>query len=256
MSLPILSCESLTMRFGGLLAINNLSFSLQAGNIHGLIGPNGAGKTTLFNVISGYYKPNSGRVLFQGENIAGLKMHDIAKRGLTRTFQHSSLFNELTVLENMLIGFYLQQKPTLVSTILGDRGNHRMRMVKKAEELLAFFNLFDRRSERAEELPYGMQRALGVAVAVASQPKVLMLDEPFTGINPEETERMMELMRNVRNSGITLLLVEHDMRAVMGLCDTITVINFGQVLVEGGADEIINHPQVIEAYLGRAKHAT
>lgn len=250
---PLLACESLTMRFGGLCAINELSFSVQAGAIHGLIGPNGAGKTTLFNIISGYYTPTSGRVLFRGENIAELKMHAIAERGVTRTFQHSSLFNEMSVWDNLLVAFHLWQKPTLKHAIMAGAANRQNEKADKAESLLSFFGLSEYRNQLAAELPHGLQRALGIAIAMASQPQLLLLDEPFTGMNPEETEQMMTLTRQLRSSGVTLLLVEHDMRAVMGLCDKITVINFGEILVEGNAEAIMHHPQVIEAYLGRAQ---
>ena len=248
---PLLVCQSLAMRFGGLRAVNNLSFTVSEGAIHGLIGPNGAGKTTVFNIISGYYAPTDGKVLFRGENIAGLKMHAVARRGLVRTFQHSSLFNEMSVLENVLIG--LSAKPTLTAALLANNASERTENIKQAEALLAFFNLSAHRDATAAELPHGLQRTLGIAVAMAAKPTLLMLDEPFTGMNPEETRRMMELTEKVRNNGITILLVEHDMRAVMGLCDKITVINFGEMLAEGTADEIANHPRVIEAYLGGGK---
>lgn len=255
MTAALLACESLTMRFGGLLAVDRLTFALRPGDIHGLIGPNGAGKTTLFNVISGYYKPSGGRVLFRGEDIAGLKMHAVAARGLTRTFQHSSLFNELTVLENVLVGFYLPQKPTLLDALLRRRRAAEARIAAKARALLDFFGLADRQHERAAQLPHGLQRALGIAIAMAPAPALLMLDEPFTGMNAEETENMMALARKIRDSGTTLLLVEHDMRAVLGLCDKITVINFGRVLTEGSAEDIVHHPQVVEAYLGSQAHS-
>lgn len=250
MASPLLSCDSLSIRFGGLLAVDGLSFSVMPGAIHGLIGPNGAGKTTVFNLISGYYKPDSGQVLFKNENIAGLKTHAIAARGVVRTFQHASLFNELTVLDNVLIGSYLHHRPTLRESILAGANARSRGNMQAAEDILAFFGLMARRHDYASSLPHGMQRMLGIAVAMAAQPQLLLLDEPFTGMNPEETRQMMRLTRQLQARGITLLLVEHDMRAVMGLCDFITVINFGQVLAEGSAEEIANHPQVIEAYLG------
>ena len=249
---PVLSCERLSIKFGGLLAVNELSFSVQAGEIHGLIGPNGAGKTTLFNIMSGFYRPTAGRVLYQGEDIAGLKMHDIAAKGLVRTFQHAALFHELTVLENVLVGCHLWQKPALLPSLLGKC--KRSDAEQRAIEILDFFDLAAHRGKRAEDLPHGSQRAVGMAIAMAASPKVLLLDEPFTGMNPEETLRMMAYMRNIRNQGVTILLVEHDMRAVMGLCENITVINFGSLLAQGPPTDILNNPQVIEAYLGGARH--
>lgn len=246
----ILVCENLVMRFGGLLAVNDLSFSLNAGDIHGLIGPNGAGKTTLFNVVSGFYKPTSGRVLYRGKNIAGMKTHAIAARGLTRTFQHSSLFPEMSVMDNIVTGCYLQEKPNLLSAFSAGGHQRRLRAVERAQEMLDFFNLTERCKERAADLPHGLQRVLGVAIAMAAQPSLLLLDEPFTGMNPEETNRMMEITKKIRAHGITVLLVEHDMRAVMGLCEKITVVNFGRTLAEGTPDEIRRHPEVIKAYLG------
>ena len=250
---PILSCSHLTMRFGGLLAVSDLSFSVRAGDIHGLIGPNGAGKTTIFNVMSGFYKPTSGGVMYRGENIAGLKMHIIAAKGLVRTFQHTSLFHELTVLENVLVGCHLWQKPRLLPSLLG--AQKRSDGEKQAMEALDFFGIANRRDEWAGDLPYGLQRAVGMAVALTVKPQVLLLDEPFTGMNPEEIRQMMEQVRKIQRRGITLLLVEHDMRAIMGLCERITVVNFGCLLAEGAPDEICKHPQVIEAYLGSTRHA-
>lgn len=247
---PLLSCENLAVHFGGLHAVDGLSFAVHSGSIHGLIGPNGAGKTTVFNAISGYLTPSAGRILHHGENIAGSKPHVIAARGVVRTFQQLALFNEMTVLENVLIGTYLQQRPTLRDALTaGSSGQKAHR--QRAEELLEFWGLTARRDALAATLPHGLQRALGIAIAMAAQPQLLLLDEPFTGMNPEETQRMMTLTRRIRDAGITLLLVEHDMRAVTGLCDWITVINFGQLLTEGIADDIIRHPQVVEAYLGR-----
>ena len=248
--MAILACESLTMRFGGLAAVNDLSFAVEAGEIRGLIGPNGAGKTTLFNLISGFYRPHSGRVAYDGRDIAGMQMSDVAARGLVRTFQHSALFRELTLTENVLVGGHLRQRPGFFSSVLGlDRGQQRENM-RRAMETLEFFGLFERRNDRAGELPHGLQRILGIAVAMAAEPKVLLLDEPFTGMNPEETRQMMELTLKIRDCGVTILLVEHDMRAVMGLCGRVTVINFGRLLFEGAPDEIRAHPEVIEAYLG------
>ena len=243
------------MRFGGLVAVDGLSFQVEAGEIRGLIGPNGAGKTTTFNVISGFYAPTSGRVIYDGTDISGLKMSAVAAMGLVRTFQHSTLFQELTLLENVRVGCHLFEAPSLLSSLLGRDGPKRRETEARALETLAFFDLADRRDDLAAELPHGLQRALGMAVALAAEPKVLLLDEPFTGMNPEETRQMMTLMRKIQDRGITLLLVEHDMQAVMGLCDNITVLSFGRLLVEGTPAEIRENPEVIEAYLGAPHRA-
>lgn len=249
-----LEITDLTMRFGGLMAVDGLSFTVEHGQIHGLIGPNGAGKTTTFNMISGFYKPTSGQVLLRGEDISGLRTHEVARRGVVRTFQHSTLFAELTVLENVLVGTHMPFPPNIFAAIAGWDREDRIGARARALEALEFFGLEDLAAERAGDLSHGHQRALGMAVAYASHPDVMLLDEPFTGMNPEETRRMMGLMRNLRENGITILLVEHDMQAVMGLCDTITCMSFGKFLAEGGPTEIRNHPAVIEAYLGGARH--
>ena len=253
--MEILKVDRITMRFGGLVAVNDLEFAVNKGEIRGLIGPNGAGKTTTFNVISGFYKPTSGRVIFKGEDISGMKMNAVAAKGLVRTFQHSTLFQEFTLLENVLVGCHLHHKPTLLQAILGTDGAARKEAEDIALNMLEFFNLAHRKDEIAGELPHGLQRALGMAISIASEPEVLMLDEPFTGMNPEETHQMMDLMLKIRDRGITLLLVEHDMQAVMGLCDAITVLNFGCLLVEGSPERVINDPEVIKAYLGVAHDA-
>ena len=249
---PILQVEALTRRFGGLTAVDNLTFEVAAGEIRGLIGPNGAGKTTTFNVISGFYAPTSGRVIYDGRDISGLKTSRIAGLGLIRTFQITTLFQELSVFENVLVGCYLEAKAGLLPTLLGSNRARETAAAEKTREALAFFGLEERRDEPAFNLPHGLQRALGMAVALVADPKLLLLDEPFTGMNPEETRHMMDLVRRVRDRGITVLLVEHDMQAVMGLCDKITVLNFGQLLTEGTPEEIRQHPEVIEAYLGSA----
>ncbi|MFQ5775900.1 MAG: ABC transporter ATP-binding protein [Kiloniellaceae bacterium] len=254
--MALLKAEGLSKYFDGLAAVNNLSFEVSEGEIRGLIGPNGAGKTTTFNVISGFYSPSAGRVVYKGEDISGQKMNIVASKGLVRTFQHSTLFLELSLIENVLVGCHLHHAPSLARAIFGADRAARQAVRDRAFEMLAFFNLAERSDDLAAELPHGLQRALGMAVALASQPDLLMLDEPFTGMNPEETQRMMELVRRIRDIGVTVLLVEHDMQAVMGLCDRITVLNFGSMLVEGTPDEIKSNPDVIEAYLGAPRHVT
>lgn len=250
----LLEVQNLTMRFGGLTAVDNLSFKVEKGTIHGLIGPNGAGKTTTFNMISGFYKPTSGKVLLRGEDISGLKMHDVAHRGVVRTFQHSTLFAELTVMDNVLVGTHMPFRPNIFAAIIGWDKEDRKGAQARALESLEFFGLKHLKDEMAGDLSHGHQRALGMAVAYASHPDVILLDEPFTGMNPEETRQMMELMRSLCAGGITILIVEHDMQAIMGLCDNITCMSFGKFLAEGGPEEIRKHPDVIEAYLGGARH--
>lgn len=246
----ILEVDGLTRRFGGLTAVDDLTFSVADGEIRGLIGPNGAGKTTTFNVISGFYPPTSGQIRFQGAPIAGLAPHEIAARGLVRSFQQTTLFKELSVFDNVLIGAHLEVRPNLASSLLGRTGDRDASARDRALETLTFFGLDDRRDALAGTLPHGLQRALGMAIALMAKPRFLLLDEPFTGMNNEETRTVMDLIRRIRDRGITLLLVEHDMQAVMGLCDGITVLNFGRLLAEGTPDEIKVHPAVIEAYLG------
>jgi branched-chain amino acid transport system ATP-binding protein len=251
----ILEVERLSRRFGGLAAVDDLSFTVEPGEIRGLIGPNGAGKTTTFNVISGFNAPSSGRVLFEGRDISGLRTSRIAALGLVRTFQQTTLFQELPVLDNVLVGCHLQARRSPLAILLGRAREREAAARTAALEALEFFGLAGRRDDFASNLPHGLQRALGLAVALVARPKVLLLDEPFTGMNPEETRHMMELIRKVRARGITLLLVEHDMQAVMGLCDRITVLNFGRLLAEGAPEQIQSHPEVIEAYLGAPRDA-
>ncbi len=249
-----LEIDGLTMRFGGLTAVDGLSFRVEHGTIHGLIGPNGAGKTTTFNAISGFYRPTSGEVRLRGEVISGLKMHEVARRGVIRTFQHSTLFAELSVLENALVGTHMAFRPNIFAAITGLDREDRRGAEARAREALEFFGLADQAEARAGDLSHGHQRALGMAVAYAGHPDVMLLDEPFTGMNPEETRQMMGLMRKLRDDRVTILIVEHDMQAIMGLCDRITCMSFGRLLAEGGPEEIRRHPAVIEAYLGGARH--
>ncbi len=249
---PILAVRDLSKAFGGLVAVQSLSFDVAEGEIRGLIGPNGAGKTTTFNVISGFYAPTAGKVIYRGEDISGLKTSEIAAKGLVRTFQQTTLFQEMSLFENVLVGCHLEVRPNLVSSILRTDRDRRAAAEDKAREILSFFELEARKDDLAGGLPHGLQRALGMAVALAAEPGMLLLDEPFTGMNLEETRHMMDLVLRLRERGLTLLLVEHDMQAVMGLCDTITVLNFGYRLAEGTPEQVRDNPAVIEAYLGAA----
>ena len=248
--MALLEVRSLYKSFGGLAAVKDLSFSVNEGEIRGLIGPNGAGKTTIFNLVSGYYKPTQGEILYNGVNVAGMPVHDVAALGLVRTFQGTTLFHEMSVLDNVLVGQHLKSKAGLLKTAFGSSRDREH--VDKAMDILEFLNLEDRTDELAMNLSHGHQRSLGIAIALAAEPRLLMLDEPFAGMNPEETRVLMDDLVKVRERGVTLLLVEHDMQAVMGLCDYITVVSFGELLAEGVPSEIKTNKQVIEAYLGAA----
>src|SRR5262245_24912284 len=253
---PILQVRDLVRAFGGIVAVNGFNLDVHQGTIHGLIGPNGAGKTTTFNVISGFYPPTSGRVLYRGEDISGRSTSALAERGLIRTFQGTVLFHEMSVLDNVRLGCHRSAKAGIASRILGRDRATEAAADEKARGILAFFGLEKLAEELASELPHGHQRALGMAVALAADPKFMMLDEPFTGMSPEETRRMASLVRRLRDEqGVTIMLIEHDMQAVMGLCETITVMNFGKLLAEGTPEHVRTNPAVIEAYLGSADHA-
>jgi len=253
---PILQVRDLVRAFGGVVAVNGFNFDVYPGTIHGLIGPNGAGKTTTFNVISGFYAPTSGKVLYRGDDISGRATSTLAELGLIRTFQGTVLFHELSVLDNVRLGCHRSARASVVSRIFGRDRATEQEAYEKARGILAFFGLETLAGELAAELPHGRQRALGMAVALAAGPKLMLLDEPFTGMNPEETRRMALLVRRLRDEqGVTIMLIEHDMQAVMGLCETITVMNFGTLLAEGTPEQVRNNPAVIEAYLGSADHA-
>ncbi len=248
--MAILDVNHLTKRFGGLVAVNDVSFRVKEGDIHGLIGPNGAGKSTTFKMIAGFLSFTDGDVLFNGVSIRGKKPSRIARSGVVRTFQETTLFQELSVFDNVLIGNHNQAKTNVFSALMGFDESKQQNARETAREVLEFMSLWERRDQQASELPLGFQRVLAVAVALASKPKLLLLDEPFAGMNPEETRHMMELTQKVRESGITVVLVEHNMKAVMGLCDRLTVLNFGTVLDDGTPERVRNNPDVIQAYLG------
>lgn len=250
--MPILEIKNVTKQFGGLTALDNVSFQVEEGEIHGLIGPNGAGKSTMFKNIAGFYTPTKGNIFYQGKNIEGEKPHTIAEMGIVRTFQETTLFQEMTVFENVMVGCHINARSNLFSAMLGLDKTRQKAARSKVMKVLEFMSMDDRKDQLASELPLGSQRALAICIALVSEPKIMLMDEPFAGMNPEETNNMMELTRRVRDSGITIVLVEHDMKAVMGLCQDLTVLNFGQLLAEGTPEEIRNNEKVIEAYLGGA----
>jgi branched-chain amino acid transport system ATP-binding protein len=235
---PLLSVAGLTRHFGGLAAVTDLAFELERGEIVGLIGPNGAGKSTTFNLISGFIRPQAGEVRFEGLRIDGLKPHAISKMGLVRTFQHDSLFKNLSVMDNALVG----------TTVLASGADDRQR---QALEALRRFGLAKRTDERAGELPHGRQRLLSMAIAYSRQPKLLCLDEPLTGLHQTETAEVLDVIRKFRSDhGTSVLFVEHNVKAVMKLCDRIVVLDQGRKIAEGKPGEIVRDPAVIRAYLG------
>jgi len=251
--MAVLELKGLTKHFGGLAAVNEFDFSVNDGEIVGLIGPNGAGKTTVFNLINGVFHPTRGRIYFRGEDITGLRPDQVAKKGLARTFQASTLFGLYPTLMNVIIGTHLHAGMNFFGALFNTRRTRQKdkEVMAKAMGIINLLELGDVAMTPAQDLPHGHQRALGIAVALATEPRLLLLDEPVTGMNPEETSHMMGLIRKIRRErGLTIVLVEHDMHAVMGLCDTITVLSFGQKLAEGTPAEIQNNKDVIDAYLG------
>ncbi len=254
--MTLLQSNNLTMRFGGLLALSGLEMEIRNGEILGLIGPNGAGKSTFINVVSGVYKPSGGLIRYNGKDIGGLKIHEIASRGIIRTFQASNLFMTFTVLQNVLVGFHLSDEPGLLGTLFGWREirSKDRSLNERAFELLNYFGMEHLKNELASNLPHGYRRILGVAMALAAQPRLLMLDEPVTGMIAEETMNFMNIIkRMVNEKEITILLVEHDMKAVMKFCDRIVVLNFGKKIAEGTPLEIQLNDEVIKAYLGEKR---
>lgn len=251
--MALLEVKNLSISFGGLRAVDSFHVSVEKGQLYGLIGPNGAGKTTVFNLLTGVYKPNEGIITLDGNDITGKKTIEINQAGVARTFQNIRLFKELSVLDNVKVGLHNHFH---YSTVEGIFRLPRYRRVEKemderAMDLLKVFDLNREAEYQAANLPYGKQRKLEIARALATQPKLLLLDEPAAGMNPNETQELMETIRFVRDTfQMTILLIEHDMKLVSGICEKLTVLNFGQVLCEGATTEVLNDPQVIKAYLG------
>jgi branched-chain amino acid transport system ATP-binding protein len=249
-----LDIRDLTMQFGGLRAVSDFTMAVPEHGLYGLIGPNGAGKTTVFNMVTGLYQPTSGEIHFDGHIVNGLQPHEITHLGIARTFQNIRLFRNLTVLDNVRIAYHQHAGYALLEAVtrLGRFRRQERLLTEQAQDFLAVFGLHDRQLELAKNLPYGEQRRLEIARALAAQPRLLLLDEPAAGMNPNETETLMQLIRFVHDEfNLTILLIEHQMRVVMGICEWITVMDFGQVIARGTADDIQSNTQVIEAYLGK-----
>ncbi len=252
----LLQVKNLHKAFRGLVALSNVSLDVKEGQIKGLIGPNGAGKTTLFNCIAGRLAPTSGDALFRGRSIVGLPSYEIAAMGICQTFQNIQTFSGMTVLENVLVGCHLHMNSGILAAAMRSRGmrSEERVMTDRALKILDDVGLIDWTSTTAENLPFGLQRMLEIARALAASPKLLLLDEPASGLNPAEKEQLATLIRKIRREGVTIFLVEHDMDVLMGLADDVAVLDFGLLLAQGTPDEVQKNSKVIAAYLGTADH--
>jgi branched-chain amino acid transport system ATP-binding protein len=253
--MDILKLDGISKYFLGLKAVENVSFSIKQGEIFSLIGPNGAGKTTLFNIISGHYSPTKGRKYFEGKDITNLRDYEVAQKGITRTFQNIRLFSNLTVLENVLIGLHIKLKSSILDCLLRNNKNKKEEdeCYDEALELLDTIGLKGKAFEQAKNLSYGEQRKLEIVRALASKPKLLLLDEPTAGMNNFEAKEIVQYIKDLNSTGLTILLIEHNMRVVMGVSNNIVVLNYGEKIAHGTASEIQKNELVIEAYLGRSK---
>ena len=251
--MALLEVQNLSISFGGLRAVDDFNLHIENGQLYGLIGPNGAGKTTVFNLLTGVYKPNEGIIRLDGKDITGRKNIEINQDGIARTFQNIRLFKDLSVIDNVKVGLHNQYHYSLLTGILRLPKYRRVEkeMNEKAMSLLKVFDLDKEKDFLASNLPYGKQRKLEIARALATNPKLLLLDEPAAGMNPNETQELMDTIRFVqKNFDMTILLIEHDMKLVSGICEELTVLNFGRVLCQGKTSDVLNNPEVIKAYLG------
>jgi branched-chain amino acid transport system ATP-binding protein len=254
MSATILSVSRLCKQFGGLIAVSNVDFDVRESDIYGIIGPNGAGKTTIFNMIAGAFPPTSGDILFNGKSIIKEYTYNVARMGISRTFQNTRILHNMTVAENIFVGGIQTYKSGIVAGLLGLQSarSEKAALSKSVFEELAFLGISEFAHYKAVNLAYGHQRLLEIARALISRPKLLLLDEPGAGMNPSETAELIGMLNRIRDRGITTIVIEHDMKFIRGICNRVLVVNTGETIVEGTPKEVLSHPDVIKAYLGGA----